>query len=141
MRTDEPEAPVTVQRSALMSKVRSKNSRPEIRVRRATHALGFRFRLHRRDLPGTPDLVFPKLRSIIFVHGCFWHRHRNCVRCTNPKTRTPFWETKFTQNVARDRRNISALRKMGWRVLVVWECEALNQKRLDYVLENFFSRK
>ncbi len=110
-------------RSWLMSRVASKNTSPELRVRRAAHAVGLRFRLHRADLPGKPDLVFPKYRVALFVHGCFWHRHPNCRKSSTPKTRTTFWDNKFAANVARDRQVIKALRRIGWRVVVVWECQ------------------
>lgn len=92
-------------------------------VRRAAHALGLRFRLHRKNLPGRPDLVFPKHRLVLFVHGCFWHRHQGCKRATTPKTRADFWNSKFKENEARDKRVAAALREAGWRVAVIWECE------------------
>ena len=120
---DEDSAPVDAQRSALMAKVRGKDTRPELLVRRTVHALGYRFRLHRRDLPGTPDLVFAGRRTVLFVHGCFWHRHPGCRLASTPKTRVAFWETKFAANVERDRRKEGELRTTGWRVGVVWECE------------------
>src|ERR1700682_6182336 len=110
-------------RSRLMSMVRSKNTTPELLVRRLVHQLGFRFRLHRKDLAGHPDLVFPRRRSIIFVHGCFWHRHAGCRKATMPKTRTTFWAEKFARNVARDIASSKALERDGWSVLTVWECE------------------
>ncbi|MBI2240939.1 MAG: DNA mismatch endonuclease Vsr [Magnetospirillum gryphiswaldense] len=106
-----------------MSAVRGKNTEPEMRVRRLLHAKGYRFRLHRSDLPGTPDIVLPRHRTVIFVHGCFWHRHTGCKRATTPKTRVAFWTEKFERNVARDRLKETALREMGWQVIVVWECE------------------
>ncbi|MDB5683491.1 MAG: very short patch repair endonuclease, partial [Sphingomonas bacterium] len=90
-------------------------------VRRALHALGFRFRLHRADLPGRPDIVLPKHKTAIFVHGCFWHRHPDCPKASTPRTRVDFWRHKFVTNVARDRRNVQALEDAGWRVLTVWE--------------------
>lgn len=109
-------------RSRNMSRIRSKDTTPEMIVRRLVHAAGFRYRLHARNLPGRPDLVFPRLRKAIFVHGCFWHRHR----CRNgqvvPATRTAFWEAKFEANVSRDREARQQLRRSGWDVLVVWEC-------------------
>ena len=92
-------------------------------MRRLAHAMGFRYRLHRRDLPGTPDLVFPSRRAIIEVRGCFWHRHQGCGRASLPKTRSEFWSAKFEANVSRDRRNLEQLEGDGWRVLVLWECE------------------
>lgn len=109
-------------RSRIMAAVRQKNTKPEIVLRRLLHRAGFRFRLHRRDLPGRPDLVLPKHRAAVFVHGCFWHRHPRCRRASTPKTRPEFWEAKFVANVARDLRAIKALEAGGWRVFVVWEC-------------------
>ncbi len=111
------------QRSAAMSKIARKNTRPELVVRRAAHALGLRFRLHRRDLPGTPDLVFPRLRKALFVHGCFWHRHEGCRLAYNPRSNREFWEAKFARNVARDARVLTELREAGWDAEVIWECE------------------
>lgn len=111
------------QRSALMSRIRGKNTSPEIKVRRLVHALGFRFRLHRRDLPGSPDLVFPRLRKVILVHGCFWHRHHGCALASEPKSRTAYWENKFARNIERDKQNQAALAEGRWQVMVVWECD------------------
>ena len=110
-------------RSALMARVKGKNTTPELRVRRIAFALGYRYRLHRRDLPGCPDLVFPARRSVIFVHGCFWHHHPKCPRATIPKSRTNFWRSKLVGNAKRDRKVMSALEATNWKVLVVWECE------------------
>ena len=106
-----------------MARVRNKGTAPEWVVRRALWGLGVRYRLHRKDLPGTPDIVISRLRTVVFVHGCYWHRHEGCKRTTTPTTRREFWEAKFAANVARDRRVSGALRGAGWRVLVVWECE------------------
>ncbi len=111
------------QRSRQMSRIRGKNTAPEWVVRRALYGMGVRYRLHRKDLPGTPDIVVGRLRAAIFVHGCYWHRHPGCKRATTPSTRREFWETKFAANVARDRRKEEALEAAGWRVLVIWECE------------------
>lgn len=111
------------QRSALMAKVRKANTRPEIVIRCLLHRLGFRFRLHRHDLPGTPDIVLPKLRTVIFVHGCFWHRHGRCNKATTPSNNAAFWQAKFKANKIRDRRKSALLRREGWKVIVVWECE------------------
>jgi DNA mismatch endonuclease, patch repair protein len=110
-------------RSRNMAAIRSTNTKPEMRVRSALHALGYRFRLHRKDLPGRPDIVLPRLRTVIFVHGCFWHCHRCKYGSVVPATRADFWAAKRQGNVARDRRNRSALRRAGWRVFVLWECE------------------
>ena len=106
-----------------MARVRSKDTGPELAVRRLLHRLGYRYRLHRTDLPGKPDICFPSRRKAIFVHGCFWHRHEGCARTRTPKTRTSFWERKFETNVVRDRLNIADLREIGWETMVVWECE------------------
>lgn len=114
-------------RSEMMSRIKGRDTKPELIVRRIAHGLGFRFRLHRRDLPGSPDLVFPRYRSVVFVHGCFWHRHDGCRYAYRPKSSIPFWTKKFEENVARDARNKRALRDLGWRVLVIWECEAKDQ--------------
>lgn len=111
------------ERSALMSRIRSKDTKPELVVRRALHALGYRFRLHAKELPGKPDIVFRARRKAIFVHGCFWHRHPGCRIASEPKSRQDYWEAKFARNVERDRYNLSALKTDGWRVLVVWECQ------------------
>lgn len=122
-----------------MARVRGKHTKPEIAVRKMAHALGYRFRLHRRNLPGTPDLVFPGRRKAIFVHGCFWHRHENCPRCTTPKTRAVFWNDKFAANMARDARNRCALEGAGWTVLTVWECETLDTGALKATLAEFLA--
>lgn len=131
--------PVDPRRSALMGHVRGKNSKPEMVVRRLAHGLGYRFRLHCRNLPGTPDLVFPKLRKAIFVHGCFWHRHQGCYRTTTPKTRADYWASKFERNVKRDALKETQLRASGWDVLVVWECETFDPDVLADRLTAFFS--
>ncbi|WP_332767780.1 very short patch repair endonuclease [Phenylobacterium sp.] len=111
------------ERSAHMRKVRRQGTAPELRVRRVAHGLGLRFRLHRKDLPGTPDLVFPRHRTAIFVHGCFWHGHEDCKFATVPKTRTNWWLAKIDANRARDRRAVDGLAAKGWRAEIVWECE------------------
>ena len=106
-----------------MGRVRGKNTSPEKVVRRLAHAMGCRFRLHRRDLPGCPDLVFPSRRKVVLVHGCYWHRHTCRRGRSTPRTNSAFWLAKFAANVKRDRLNRSALRRLGWEILVVWECE------------------
>lgn len=118
------------QRSAMMARIRGKDTRPELTVRRAAHALGYRFRLHRRDLPGCPDLVFPSLRKVILVHGCYWHRHPGCRYAYTPKSNTTFWEAKFTANRERDMRTLSMLAEQGWDSLVIWECETYDLNHL-----------
>lgn len=125
-------------RSWLMGRVKAKNTKPELIVRRLAHGLGYRFRLHRKDLPGRPDLVFPGLKKAIFVHGCFWHRH-NCSKATTPKTNVSFWQEKFDRNVERDKSAISALEGIGWGVMIVWECETKDREGLILRLTNFLS--
>lgn len=110
-------------RSWNMRRIRSVNTKPEIIVRSLLHKLGFRFRLHRKDLPGKPDIVLPKHKAVVLVHGCFWHRHPGCKLTTNPGTRTEFWNTKFEANVRRDLVVSMELQKLGWNVVVVWQCE------------------
>lgn len=116
-----------------MSRIRSKDTKPELAVRSMLHRMGFRFRLHRRDLPGCPDIVFPKYKAVIFVHGCFWHLHKGCRDGTIPKTRQKKWKDKLDKNVERDRLHAIQLKKMGWKVLVVWECEV--EKKLDKIIK------
>lgn len=110
------------ERSRMMASIRGKDTKPEMTVRRFLHGKGFRFRLHVRSLPGRPDLVLPKYRLAIFVHGCFWHRHAGCRYATIPNQNREKWQRKFNQNVERDQRNIEQLLASGWRVIVVWEC-------------------
>lgn len=110
-------------RSLMMSRIRGKNTNAEIAVRKAATSLGYRYRLNRRDLPGTPDLVFPRLKTVIFVHGCFWHRHAGCKYSYTPKSRIEFWTKKFQDNVARDDRVKGELERLGWHVVVIWECQ------------------
>lgn len=118
-------------RSENMRRVRGKDTRPELTVRRALHALGRRFRLHRRDLPGKPDIVLARDRLAIFVHGCFWHRHDDCPRASTPSTRKDFWVAKFERTVLRDAEQAAALREAGWRPEVIWECETRDSERLN----------
>ena len=106
-----------------MAGIRGKDTQPELNLRRALHALGLRYRLHAKDLPGSPDLVFPQYRAAVFVHGCFWHRHEGCKYATLPATRSEFWQAKFDKNVARDKRDGDALVGSGWRVAIAWECD------------------
>lgn len=123
---------VDAARSALMARVRREGTTPERIVRSALHRTGLRFRLNVRDLPGSPDLVFPARRAVLFVHGCFWHRHVCCARRL-PKTRTEYWRAKFERNVERDKYNQESLVAAGWRVFVIWECEANQLKALTAV--------
>lgn len=122
-----------------MSRVRQRNTSPEIVTRKVLHSLGYRFRLHRSDLPGTPDIVLPRHGVAVFVHGCFWHRHQNCKRATVPTTRREFWLNKFAANVARDGRNQALLEEAGWKVLVIWECESRDVAQLRQKLNNWFA--
>lgn len=117
-------------RSWNMSRIKGRDTKPELAVRSILHRLGLRFRLHRRDLPGRPDIVLPKFKTVVFVHGCFWHRHRGCRFAYTPKSRSKFWGTKFDENIERDRRNLRDLARLGWIVLVVWECETRDPVKL-----------
>jgi len=109
-------------RSRMMAGIRGKDTKPEKAIRSALHLAGFRYRIHVAGLPGKPDIVFPKYRAVIFVHGCFWHRHTNCWWNTTPSSNAAFWANKFAENMARDNRNIADLKTIGWRVAIVWEC-------------------
>ncbi|MEA1015141.1 very short patch repair endonuclease [Sphingosinicella sp. LY1275] len=124
-----------VQRSANMARVKGKNTKPENQVRRLAHRMGYRFRLHRRDLPGKPDLVFPRAKLAVFVHGCFWHRHENCRRSSTPQTREAFWTAKFDATIKRDVAQRHALEALGWRVLTIWQCELRDELALSKRLE------
>jgi DNA mismatch endonuclease (patch repair protein) len=115
--------PPSAQKSQMMSQVRSKGTAPELALRSSLHSAGFRFRLHRKDLPGKPDIVLPKYKRVIFVHGCFWHHHEGCSKSKMPKTNVEFWQNKITANIRRDKTNQDDLAKLGWQVLVVWECD------------------
>jgi len=125
------------QRSALMREVKAKNTKPELIVRSTAHRLGYRFRLHVKDLPGTPDLVFPSRKKVIFVHGCFWHRHEACPKASMPASNVAFWKAKFLRNTARDARNETMLRAAGWETLTIWECEARRAMGLEVCLLDF----
>src|SRR5450432_2555578 len=126
------------ERSERMSRVRSKDTKPELLVRSLVHRMGFRYRLHDRSLPGNPDLVFPSRSKVIFVHGCFWHRHRmRCEFTRWPKSRLEFWGPKLEQNHERDRVVRSARRKLGWQVLVIWECQLKNSEAVVAKLRAF----
>jgi DNA mismatch endonuclease (patch repair protein) len=126
-------------RSQIMRNVRSKNTRPEMVVRKLIHSMGFRFRLHRTDLPGKPDIVFPRFRSVIFVHGCFWHRHKGCASTRTPKTRVKFWESKFKSNELRDQIAKHLLGQLNWRVMTIWECEIANTQKLVKQIYKFLN--
>ncbi|HVA50079.1 MAG TPA: DNA mismatch endonuclease Vsr [Pirellulales bacterium] len=129
------------QRSALMGRVRGKDTKPELALRRLLHRMGYRFRLHRRDLPGSPDLVLPRFKLAIFVHGCFWHRHPRCRLATTPATNSAFWLEKFRTNRKRDRRNQRQLAAAGWRVLVVWQCELAQVDKLKERLRGLIEER
>ncbi len=125
------------ERSEIMARVRAKDTRPEMAVRRLIFALGFRYRLHERKLPGCPDLVFRSRRKVIFVHGCFWHRHTNCALARIPKSRVDFWTAKLEGNRQRDERNKRALTREGWKVLIIWECQIADAARLEARIRRF----
>lgn len=124
-------------RSANMSRIRSKDTSPEMTVRRLIHGMGYRYRLHVATLPGKPDLVFTRLKSIIEVRGCFWHQHGYCIDSHIPKTRTEYWQPKLAKNKRRDTENLAKLNAMGWRVLTVWECQLADQLELQKRLRQF----
>ncbi|MBT8768734.1 very short patch repair endonuclease [Metapseudomonas boanensis] len=117
-------------RSDIMRAVKRAHTGPEIIVRKALHALGLRFRLHRRDLPGSPDIVLPRFRTVVLVHGCFWHRHPGCRYASTPKSRQEYWLPKFKANIERDAKKEAQLCELGWRVIVVWECETKQRESL-----------
>lgn len=120
-----------------MSRIRSKDTKPEMVVRRLLHGMGYRYRLHDKRLPGHPDIVFPSRRRIILVHGCFWHRHEGCKDATIPKSNTEFWTDKLTKNVTRDGVKIEQLHNLGWKVLIVWECQIKDLNALQNLLVNY----
>ncbi len=124
-------------RSWTMAQVRSKNTKPEIAVRKAAHGLGLRFRIHGVDLPGTPDLVFPRWKTALFVHGCFWHQH-HCERARLPKTNADYWTKKLQRNTQRDKAARRVLKRSGWRSAVIWECQAKDAAKLDRILRHLF---
>lgn len=128
------------QRSRNMSRIRSKDTRPELIVRSVVHRLGFRFRLHRRDLPGTPDLVFPRHRKVIFVHGCYWHLHDCRSGRVVPRTNAAFWATKRATNAQRDADALEQLTRLGWKTLVVWECTLRDAVRAERLIQKFLTR-
>ena len=131
------------QRSDLMSRIRSRDTTPEMCVRRLVHRMGYRYRLHAKELPGRPDLVFRPRRKVIFVHGCFWHQHPGCSRNRMPRSpeRRDYWQGKLNGNARRDQRNEAALREMGWRILVIWECETRHLDRLAQRVRTFLDAR
>lgn len=122
----------------MMSKIRTKGTAPELALRSTLHCNGFRFRLHRNDLPGSPDIVLPKYKCVIFVHGCFWHHHVGCRKSSFPKTNVEFWQNKISANIRRDKTNQNDLEKLGWQVVVAWECEI--KKNVERVLDDIIAR-
>jgi DNA mismatch endonuclease (patch repair protein) len=120
-------------RSRMMAAIKSRNTDPELTVRRKLHSMGFRFRLHRKDLPGKPDIVLPKYNAAVLVHGCFWHQHQGCVLAHWPRSREEYWGPKLARTIARDHENSEKLRRLGWKVIVVWECEI--RKNPDQVVK------
>ncbi len=127
-------------RSENMRRIRSKGTVPELMVRRIVHAAGFRFRLHAPNLPGRPDLVFPRLHKVVFVHGCFWHQHKRCREGRIPGSRRDYWEPKLTRNVERDKAHKAALHRLGWEVMTVWECQLKNSEKIERKILNFLGR-
>ncbi|MFH2064677.1 MAG: very short patch repair endonuclease [Pseudomonadota bacterium] len=125
-------------RSQIMSRISGKNTKPELIVRSLLHNLGYRFRLHRIDLPGKPDITLPKYKKVIFVHGCFWHGHKGCKRSRRPTTNEKFWNKKLAGNMERDKRYYRDLRAMGWQILIVWECDTKNTEKLMHKLKRLF---
>jgi len=127
------------QRSYNMSRIKSGNTKPEMLVRKYLHALGYRYKLHDKTLPGKPDLVLPKYRTVIFIHGCFWHGHKNCKYYVVPKTKTEWWLAKINGNIANDVKAMKALKKEGWKVITIWECD-LKPKKVEKTLENLVKK-
>ena len=127
-------------RSQIMSRVSGKNTKPEIAVRSLLHNLGYRFRLHRKDLPGKPDITLPKHKKVIFVHGCFWHGHADCSRSKRPATNEEFWHEKLDKNIERDKATVNSLKELGWDVLTVWTCEVKDTNKLKNKLLSFLGR-
>jgi DNA mismatch endonuclease, patch repair protein len=128
------------QRSKNMSRIRGKDTKPEMIVRRLTHAMGYRYRLHARELPGRPDLVFRPRRKAIFVHGCFWHRHEGCQFAYTPRSRQQFWSDKFESNVRRDQQALIDLASLGWQVLVIWECQTRCAEMVACLVAEFLEK-
>ena len=127
---------VSKERSKNMAAIKSKNTNPEIKVRKLLHSLGYRFRLHKKELPGSPDIVLKKYKTVVFVHGCFWHRHKECKYASNPKTREEFWNKKFLSNIERDIKVRERIKAAGWKSIVVWECELKDIQKLNHEKAN-----
>lgn len=126
-------------RSLIMSKIKGKDTKPEKIVRSILHRMGYRFRLHRKDLPGNPDIVLSKHKKVIFVHGCFWHGHKDCPRAKRPSTNKKFWNEKLTKNIDRDKKNQEKLQQAGWTPLVIWQCQIKEDQGIKEKLSEFFS--
>lgn len=129
------------QRRRTMAAVKGRDTTPELIVRNMLHKAGFRFRLHRKDLPGSPDIVLPKYQIVIFVHGCFWHQHRGCKGAERPISNRDYWQSKLDRNMARDEKNAAKLRELGWKPVVIWECETKNKMLLAEKINNFFAKQ
>jgi DNA mismatch endonuclease (patch repair protein) len=127
------------QRKKAMANVKSQDTNPEMKVRHLVHSLGYRYRLHRKNLPGNPDLTFPRFKKVIFVHGCFWHQHEGCPASKRPTSNTSYWNQKLDRNVKRDKSNQDKLNKLKWSPLILWECQTRNEEVLKRILLNFFS--
>lgn len=128
-------------RSWNMSRIRSKNTRPELKVRSAIHREGYRYSLHNRKLPGKPDLVLKKYKAVVFIHGCFWHHHKGCKRANLPKSNRQYWLPKIDRNVGRDKENRKTLKKMGWKVIIIWECQTKNLEKMLEIFRNELKNK
>ena len=128
-------------RSQIMSRIRGYDTKPELTVRSIIHRMGYRFRLHGEDLPGNPDVVLPKHRKVVFVHGCFWHGHKGCPRSKRPGTNVSFWQKKLDENIARDQRQQRELKRLGWKYLVIWQCEINKEKLVLNKIKGFLTRK
>ena len=127
-------------RSKMMASVRSKDTKPEKKARSLLHALGYRFRIHRKDLPGDPDIVLVKHKKVIFVHGCFWHQHAGCPKAKRPDTRKKFWDKKLNENIERDKRNLHELEELGWIPHILWECQTKQETDLISAIEGIFNK-
>ncbi len=127
-------------RSENMRRIRNKGMLPELAVRSMVHRMGYRFRLHGKDLPGKPDLVFASRRKVIFVHGCFWHSHRGCKAAHTPKSNVAYWVPKLERNRTRDEKNVNALRAAGWKTMVIWECEVRNERAIEKSINRFLAK-
>lgn len=128
-------------RSQIMSRIRGYDTEPELTVRSIVHRMGYRFRLHRKDLPGNPDIVLPRHRKVIFIHGCFWHGHKGCARSKRPGTNVSFWQNKLDKNIKRDKRQQRELRNLGWKYLIIWQCELNKPNRMQNKVKRFLNKQ